>query len=116
MSECLHTERERESDPFLGGWGHAAAPALAALEEIGKRPCEASDWYDIPEDGVSRCLDPEFNDMTGDPVLTLCPPCRARAAIAQAKGSGEGASVDAPSGDARTGPPPSNIAEVSVDE
>jgi hypothetical protein len=80
----------------------AAAPLRDALrglvEAIAKRPCSATEFYveGYPEvlprealnDGVERCLDPEFNEMGGgedqwpwDKPLERCDPCAARRAL-----------------------------------
>ena len=71
----------------------------AFVQMISDDPCEATAFY-VPDslpaealnDGVSRCLDPEFNEMrdeeTGEPIspdeLGMCNPCAARAALAAA--------------------------------
>jgi hypothetical protein len=50
----------------------------ALVERLAARQCEASAWYDLPDDGVSRCMDPEYNEE--EPAI--CAPCEARAALA----------------------------------
>lgn len=52
--------------------------AAAVEERLAARQCEASAWYDLPDDGVSRCMDPEYNEE--EPAI--CAPCEARAALA----------------------------------
>ena len=75
--------------------------AITALEEIAQQTCEASDWHDIEEDGVSRCIDPEYMEMgdldpnwferpdRGASLLTLCNPCLARRALSSISGGGQ---------------------------
>lgn len=75
----------------------------AFVQMIADEPCHATEFYadSLPaeslHDGVSRCLDPEFNEMrdeeTGEPLspsdLGMCNPCAARSVLAARSAAGE---------------------------